>query len=542
MPEESGAKKTLAGITAADLLSPPSQPALARTISDRLSQELIIAFVGPVGSGVSTSASFINEILEGTYGYRVFPIIKPSDIIKAECHRVGMTIGSRVELNEYIASMQNAGNKLREMFGGDYLAEKIVERICRYRAEGGGYAPDGITPLPGRRAYVVDSLKNTEELDLLKKIYGETLCIFGVFAPDGQREQRLIHAGAVQESTRSLMDRDQSEVATFGQKTRKLFVMADFFLCNDRKKEDLRNRLVRYLELIFDTHIHTPTRAESAMYEASSSAANSACMSRQVGAAIVSKDGELISVGWNDVPKFRGGLYTEDDQSQFDTEKRVIVDGDNRCFKWGGCICHNETRRIKIVDDLAAKLVSKGLLRKGVTAPQVKAALAGSSIDSLIEYSRSIHAEMEAILAIAREGKHSLVGATLYTNTYPCHNCARHIVASGISSVFYIEPYLKSLAIVLHSDAISEDPEVKDKVIFRQFEGVAPRNFLRLFRSGSDRKKNGHLYRTLAKQADPVFRIQLDAPSDYEAKVIVDLTQKEQDASLSTAALGTEGA
>jgi isoquinoline 1-oxidoreductase alpha subunit len=68
-------------------------------------------------------------------------------------------------------------------------------------------------------------------------------------------------------------------------------------------------------------------------------------MSRQVGAAIVSDGRELISIGWNDVPKFGGGLYSEDDQAVYDEQKKSIEDKDHRCFKWGMKICHNEVRR-----------------------------------------------------------------------------------------------------------------------------------------------------------------------------------------------------
>jgi deoxycytidylate deaminase len=57
-------------------------------------------------------------------------------------------------------------------------------------------------------------------------------------------------------------------------------------------------------------------------------------------------------------------------------------------------------------------------------------------IKDLIEYSRSVHAEMDAIVSLARIGGTGLQDATLYTTTFPCHNCARHIVASGIMKVF----------------------------------------------------------------------------------------------------------
>ncbi|BCG72553.1 cytidine deaminase [Mesorhizobium sp. 113-1-2] len=510
-----------------DLLEKREQTSVATNIAERLSQELVIALVGPVGSGVSTAAGFIRDILTQDFGYNVCPTIKPSEIIRAEAHRVRTAGIPNAPLDEYITEMQTAGNSLRERFGGNYLAEKAIERIYKFRKENGGLSENGLL-LPGRRAYIIDSLKNTDELNLLKQIYGETLCVFGVFAPDNLRSSRLKNNGVPDDSVKRIMDRDRIEIQTFGQKTRKIFVEADFFVCNDNKIDELRKKISRYLSITFNTSVHTPTRAESAMYEASSAAANSACMSRQVGAAIVSEGGELISVGWNDVPRFGGGLYNEDDQSVWSVEKKALVDNDNRCFKWGRCVCHNETRRTDIVDKIAMKISKSGILKKGQTYLDVRNLLKGTEIDSLIEFSRSIHAEMEAILSIAREGRNSLSNATLYTSVYPCHNCARHIVAAGITSVIYIEPYDKSLAVALHNDSVTEDPEDKGRVVFRQYDGVAPRNYLRLFRPSADRKKDGALIKQLPKSALPVFRIPLDNQSEYEAKIIADLSDKEQ--------------
>ena len=515
----------MSGVSANDLLPGKPLTSVATDIKDRLSQEMVIALVGPVGSGVSTAAAYVRDTLMQVFAYEVPPIIKMSDFIKAEAHRVGMQIPANLALSEYVDRMQTAGNTLREKYSGNYLAEKVVERIFKFRKENGGYSGD--IAVPGRRAYIIDSLKNPEELDLLRYIYGDTLCVFGVFAPDSIRRQRLLDSGVPKDDVDKTINRDQNELASFGQKTRKVFVQADFFVSNDERKDELNIKIRRFLELIFDTAVHTPSKAEAAMYQASSSAANSACMSRQVGAAIVSSDGEMIAVGWNDVPKFGGGLYNEEDQKTLDTDGRKIYDRDNRCFKWGGCICHNEVRRNKIAEKIADKISASGLLQTGKTGNDVLSLLRGSDIDSLIEFSRSIHAEMEAILSVAREGKHSLVGATLYTNTYPCHNCARHIVASGIKSVVYIEPYLKSLATTLHSDAITEDPEDRSRVVFRQYDGVAPRTFLRLFRPHAERKRAGKLVRDEPGVAVPVFRIPLDAQTEYEAKVIADLSIKE---------------
>jgi deoxycytidylate deaminase len=310
--------------------------------------------------------------------------------------------------------------------------------------------------------------------------------------------------------------------------TRKTFVRADLFISNDGKKVELERKLYRYLDLIFDVEIHTPTKEETAMHRADGASANSGCMSRQVGAAILSQAGELIAVGWNDVPKYNGGLYTEDDQHVWDAQSSKVEDYDYRCFKWANRVCHNETRRNGILDNIAILLKDKKFVKPETEVGEIRDALNGTEIDSLTEFSRSIHAEMEAILSVAREGKNSLVGATLFTTTYPCHNCARHIVASGIQRVVYIEPYLKSLAIKLHKDAITEDPNETGKVLFRQFDGVSPRVFSDLFKMVADRKDKGKVRSVDPTQAVPIFQIPLDGPAEYEAKIIADLSQKEQ--------------
>lgn len=114
--------------------------------------------------------------------------------------------------------------------------------------------------------------------------------------------------------------------------------------------------------------------------------------------------------------------------------------------------------------------------------------------------------------------------------TFPCHYCARHIVAAGIYEVQYIEPYPKSKALQLHADAIETsaakwypptepnmrsdeitnrkrrktllaappapgtDPEPQvpapeiGKVLFRPFVGVAPRMYPRAFLKDRDYK------------------------------------------------------
>jgi deoxycytidylate deaminase len=53
---------------------------------------------------------------------------------------------------------------------------------------------------------------------------------------------------------------------------------------------------------------------------------------------------------------------------------------------------------------------------------------------------------MHAILGASRVAGERILGGKIFVTTYPCHSCARHIIASGISEVYFIEPYRKKLS------------------------------------------------------------------------------------------------
>lgn len=143
-----------------------------------------------------------------------------------------------------------------------------------------------------------------------------------------------------------------------------------------------------------------------------------------------------------------------------------------------------------------------------------------SGLKDLIEFSRSIHAEMHAILRGLQQSGSDVIGGTIYVTTYPCHSCARHIIAAGIKEVFFIEPYRKSLAIKLHDDAMTEDENDSKKVVLRQFDGVAPRRFMALFKINTERKEKGKLIKHRPNNAMPVIKLSLEAVPRLEAMVV----------------------
>jgi deoxycytidylate deaminase len=116
--------------------------------------------------------------------------------------------------------------------------------------------------------------------------------------------------------------------------------------------------------------------------------------------------------------------------------------------------------------------------------------LRDSQLMDIIEFGRVIHAEMSAIADAARLGR-ATKDATLFCTTFPCHICAKHVVAAGIDRVVFLEPYPKSLSLKLHNDSITFETDVPEKVLFEPFIGISPRRYRDIFEKRSRKDKSG---------------------------------------------------
>ncbi|BBO89913.1 hypothetical protein DSCOOX_30930 [Desulfosarcina ovata subsp. ovata] len=130
-----------------------------------------------------------------------------------------------------------------------------------------------------------------------------------------------------------------------------------------------------------------------------------------------------------------------------------------------------------------------------------------SAFKELTEFCRAVHAEMDALISVARSGRGSTSGSIMYVTAQPCHNCTKHIICSGIKKVIYLEPYPKSLGLELHSDAIELDP-IDDrclgkKLVLTPYSGVAPHRYHDFFVKRDERKndKGHYLVRSKEEQA-----------------------------------------
>lgn len=452
--------------------------AIEETDQTKLSKfrdEIVLGLVAPVGADLRSFETLINRHLPD-YGYESNPV-RLSDFLKStEGEKIsGVRIDNSSAARRY-NSLMTAGNEVRRRTNAnDFLAQYAVTRIASHRKPDEQESPK---PIKGK-VHVLHSLKHKDEVETLRGVYGSGFFLIGVYCHEEQRRMYLRRGGIGELEAVELILRDYDDNQKFGQQTSKVYELSDVFIHLDLDNlEKTSGEIERFLDLIFGNPFRTPTVNENAMFLAYAASLRSGSLARQIGAVITSATGEIIATGTNDVPRFGGGQYWTGDTDQrdfargFDSnthQRNIILKAVIRAFMEAGLKFNDEK-------DYKSGYTEDELFAKS------KEILAGTPLFDLTEFGRDVHAEMEALLCCARIGV-SPKGGTLYTTTFPCHNCAKHVVAAGIERVVYVEPYPKSKAKELHSDSIEiESPhKVKGKVRFEPFVGVGPRRYFDLF-------------------------------------------------------------
>jgi cytidine deaminase len=457
-----------------------------------LKPELFFGLVAPVGSELSRVTEDLERAL-GEVGYKTETIHIIEQIHELDRWKDLPESPLDVRIHKHM----DAGNELRRLTDrGDAVAMLGVGGVRKIRVNLTG--DKGIPA--ANRAYIFRSLKHPAEVKTLRSIYGDGFFLVAAYSPRHRRIEHLsaeiaeshhkFQAADFRAAAELLNQRDEAEVGDeAGQDVRDTFPLADLFV-DTSDPAGCRYSVNRFIELLFGHPYHTPKRGEFAMFHAQASALRSSALGRQVGAVITNCQGDIISVGTNEVPKAGGGLYWCDDEP------------DHRDFTLG--FDTNDKIRANIITEILQHLKDAEWFTEDKKQTDIEAlvqlAMTGkkrvlpktSQVMNVTEFGRSVHAEMAALMDAARRGA-GVSGAILFTTTFPCHNCAKHIVAAGIRSVVYVEPYPKSLAGDLHLDAIEVNGTgCGEAVNFRPFVGISPRRYFDLFtaveRKGADGK------------------------------------------------------
>ena len=422
--------------------------------------ELVIGIVSAVGTEVTRVITPLKDRLQG-FGYKVIEI-KVSSLLS------GISTNSEYERIKYLMEQ---GDALRKNSGNNaILAYGVAKLVNKKRQE---------CQSDNKRAYIINSLKHPDEVGLLRKIYGQGFYLFGIHADKKRRIHYLINDKLLT-STQAfeLTEIDEDEKILHGQRTRDTYHLSDFFINFGKNDDYVKNTIQRFLELIFSHPYRNPTFDEFAMFMAFSSSVRSGDLSRQVG-AVISRNQQILATGANECPASGGGLYW----AEIDSDSGNVTDKEG-----GKDFTRNEDSNKAEQSNIIKNIVSDIKTIEEVDSSmldKIQGKLEKSRIRDLTEFGRVVHAEMEALLSCSREGI-SCLKATLYCTTFPCHNCAKHIIAAGVNRVVYVEPYPKSKALEFHSDSIELKTQLdesvnSDHVIFEPFTGVGARRFLDFF-------------------------------------------------------------
>jgi deoxycytidylate deaminase len=453
--------------------------------------EIIIGLVGPIGVDLDTvERSIARELAHVKYT----PIhIRITELMRSIPVDVNIEAGS---YNEKYHSLIHYADKVCEKSqSASTLAALAVAKIREERTRiTGNYERPALS-----HAYIIRQFKRPEEIDLMRRTYGRKFVQISVTASREERKARLVESiKNFNEQTRDdnecekhaldliKKDFDEGEEA-FGQRISKIFHLGDVFIYGLNKR-NIEETVKRFIEAFFGHNGISPSKMEYGMYMAAAASLRSIDLSRQVGASIFTEQGEILSMGCNEVPKAFGGTYwTEDGEDS----KRDFDKGHDA----------NHARKLQILYDLLNRMgkngfISEKLKEKGNTDEQFKYVIENEDINDsqvmdIIEFGRMIHAEMSAITDAARTGA-KLRDTIMYCTTFPCHMCAKHIVSSGIRRLVYLEPYPKSYAVELNSDSITFNELLEEKmVLFTPFHGISPRRYRDIFEKRGRKTKDG---------------------------------------------------
>lgn len=378
--------------------------------------------------------------------------------------------------------LQTIGDNLRKSgnpFSNDFIPDNFYElpdRVVNIVS-----TIKEINSTKKRPTYIVlDAIRNPFELLYFRDSF-PAFYVVAITTKNDEREKRLIQIGL---NHNQIQDLDKKEYpdknkplsgydSFTSQNIQSCLEKADIYLRNDGAAPpsqeinfgNLTEQLVRYFSLIIHPGIVTPTRAERCMQIAFSAKANSGCISRQVGAAITDQYGSIKAIGWNDVPEGQlpcilrnaTDLLNNADESAFsvyeykDKEFRKQLD--------------KSYKRFKLVD-MSGRSPAFCFKYEYNTLKDK---------DNQV-HTRSLHAEENAFLQLAKYGGEGIKGGKLFTTASPCELCAKKAFQLGIKEIIYIDPYPGiSMDHILQSGRESFRPEVE------LFQGSVGQAYHRLY-------------------------------------------------------------
>lgn len=199
---------------------------------------------------------------------------------------------------------------------------------------------------------------------------------------------------------------------------------------------------LKFACLILHPGLITPSAEERCMVVAYTAKFNSGCISRQVGAVITNSAHSIRTIGWNDVPfgqipcSLRSIRYYEDVKpsvaySEFEKGNLPYYEGENPNFPSKVKATRpylNTADFINALNGLPASYCFKSFHNEFENKKNQV-------------HTRSLHAEENAILQMARFGGFPLEDGIIYVTASPCELCCKKLYQIGVRKIVYIDEY-----------------------------------------------------------------------------------------------------
>jgi deoxycytidylate deaminase len=319
----------------------------------------------------------------------------------------------------------------------------------------------------------VDGIRNVGEIELLRHHFGDSCYLIALECPASDRFERLKPIyGDTQKGLDTFTrdnenDRDQENA--YGQQVALCVDLADALLINDNSVTTtiLRKKLTDLLSVLTGEVPRFATPDENLMNFAYSASHASKCLKRQVGAVIVAalpgQMGPVVGHGFNENPT--PTLPCVEEPTYGATATRT-----GRCYR---DIVRQDSFK-SLVEKNAKCPTCGAVITEAPEEPPWNCSKCNTNLESFFWPERAmtlctaIHAEVAALLSAGERAR----GATLYTTTFPCFQCAEKIIHCGIKHIVFTEPYPDIRA--------GERLEIA-KVSTKRFEGVRSGRFDEIF-------------------------------------------------------------
>ncbi len=214
-------------------------------------------------------------------------------------------------------------------------------------------------------------------------------------------------------------------------------------------------QLLKYVSLIAQPGLVTPSPEERCMQIAYTAKYNSGCISRQVGATVTDENYSIKAIGWNNTPEgqvpcnLRNAedlLTDKDDITAFSPYERTDPE-------FRSVLVKNFQQQIKDnVENLCGRNVCFCFKTLKNSFSEGKNQV----------HTRSLHAEESAFLQITKYGGNGVKGGKLFTTASPCELCSKKAYQLNIKVIYYIDPYPGiSKTQILEAGTPEYNPEVR---------------------------------------------------------------------------------